>query len=162
MVVGRCISKFIGLSCSLYADQTTLDRWISETRHKYQSNLQLVRVRIAAIYWLEESGWVESPVRHEHLGSVVDGIILEIDNGVTAFKSKIAVFKSQQVIGGTALRTQHQVLIKAVWPEVHDAVVNHRNGRVLNKDAEPLGNGIGQWLLGDLARERAGHASKQS
>lgn len=50
-----------------------------------QPDLQIVRVRITAIYRLKDSGWVVSPVRHEYLGSVVGRVILEINNGVTAF-----------------------------------------------------------------------------
>jgi hypothetical protein len=60
----------------LYADLPTVHGWIGEAGHEFQPDLQLVRVRIAAIYRLKDSGWVESPVRHEHLGSVVGGVML--------------------------------------------------------------------------------------
>jgi hypothetical protein len=40
--------------------------------------------------------------------------------------------------------------------------VNYRNGWVLNKDAEFLGDVVGEWLIGDHAGQCAGHGSKQS
>jgi hypothetical protein len=68
--------------------------------------LQLIRVRIAPIYWLKKSGCV-LPVRHEHLGSVVVGVILEIDDGVTVVIPKKPVFKPYRVIGVLAGRAQY-------------------------------------------------------
>lgn len=81
---------------------------------------------------------------------------------MNAIISEKAVFKIQHVGGGIADRAQHQMFIVAIWPEVHDAVMNYGNGWVLNKDAELLGDVVGEWLVGDHARQRAGHGSKQS
>lgn len=49
--------------------------------------------------------------------------------------------------------------IQAVWPEVHDAVMNYGKGWVLNKDLELLGDVVREWLVGDHARQCAGHGS---
>jgi hypothetical protein len=81
-VVGRRVPEFIhsSISCLLYADLPTVLFslalvWIGKAGHEHQPDLQLVRVRIAPIYWLKKSGCV-LPVRHEHLGSIVVGVIL--------------------------------------------------------------------------------------
>lgn len=79
-------------------------------------------------------------------------LYLEINDGVNGGVMEKAIFKIHHVGGGIAIRAQHQMFIIAVWPEVHDAVMNYGNGRVLNKDAELLGDVVGEWLVGDYAR----------
>jgi len=81
-VVGRRVSEFIysGISCFLYADLPTVLfslalGWIGKALQEYQPDLQRIRVRIAPIYWLKKGGCI-LPVRQEHLGSIVVGVIL--------------------------------------------------------------------------------------
>jgi hypothetical protein len=81
---------------------------------------------------------------------------------VKAGISEKAVFKIQHVGGGIAARAQNQMFIAAIWPEVHDAVMDYGNGRVLNKDAEHIRDVVREWLVGDHARRRASQGSKQS
>jgi hypothetical protein len=49
--------------------------------------------------------------------------------------------------------------IQAVWPEVHDFVMNYGKGWVLNNDLELLGNVVGEWRVGDHTRQCADHGS---
>lgn len=124
--------------------------------------MQLVGVRITAVYRLKDGGWVVQPLRHEQLGGVVLVVILEINDAVDFGISEKAILKIQHVVGGSAHRAQHQMFIVAIGPEVHDPVVNYGNGGILNEDAELLGDVVGEWLGGDHTRKRLGHSSKQS
>lgn len=84
---------------------------------------------------------------------------LKIDDSVNLLKAKQAVIKPQRVTGRHAVRAQQQMLVLAVGAEVHDVVVHAGNGGVLHEDAEPLGDGVGERLVGDLARKRAAHGN---
>jgi hypothetical protein len=88
-VVGRGVSNFIISceSCFLNTDLPTvlfslaLSR-ICETFQELDAGLKLSSILIAAPYCLKKSECVR-PVRQEHLSGVVDGIKLQINNGVT-------------------------------------------------------------------------------
>ena len=83
-VVGRRVSEFIRSGCIPYADLPAVlfglalawgVVWVGKAGQEYQPDLQRVRVRIAPIFWLKNGG-CEEPVRQEHLGSIVGGVIL--------------------------------------------------------------------------------------
>jgi hypothetical protein len=74
---GEYRNSYVPTTSRPHADLPTDHGRIGKPGHELQPDLQLVRVRIAAIYRLKDSNWVESTIRHEHLGSVVGGVILK-------------------------------------------------------------------------------------
>lgn len=54
------------------------------------------------------------------------------------------------------------MFIVAIGPESHNLVVDDGNGRVLDDNAERLGDGVRQRVLGNCTSYRAGYGAKQS
>ena len=106
------------------------------TRLDVQLDLQLIRIRIAAIHDLKDAARIGA-VRHEHLGRVVLGLVLEINDGTAdrvPRQRDDAVDESQfasRVAGGT----DEEVLVAAApVPEVEVVVVDFWVGGILELD----------------------------
>ena len=71
---------------------------------------------------------------------------LEINDGVNGVQWAVvvenAIHKVQNVTRGDAGRSQDEMLVVAVGPEVHDLVMKIGIRRVLRVDAELLGDGV--------------------
>lgn len=89
-------------------------------------------------------------------------LYLKVDDSVNFFKAKQAIIKPERVTGRHAVRVQHQMLVLSVREELHDIVVHTRNGVVLHVDAEWLGDGVGERLVGELARKGAAHGDQKA
>lgn len=79
-VIGWRVAELVCSYHLPYANLATEHWWISETGHERQLNLQLVGVGITAIDRLKECGGVIIPRRHEQLGRVIFGVILDDKN----------------------------------------------------------------------------------